>query len=57
MIASSDPAEPVEPCHRVVVLQRGRFDALEADRLTEPEPRLAMNAGFAGTLAGFAGTL
>lgn len=36
MIASSDLAELVELCHRVVVFQRGRIvDALEGDRLTE----------------------
>jgi ABC-type sugar transport system ATPase subunit len=51
MIASSDLAELVELCHRVVVLQRGRIvDALEGDRLTEPELSLAMNAGFADPL-------
>ncbi|NYD52134.1 ribose transport system ATP-binding protein [Actinomadura luteofluorescens] len=48
LIASSDLAELVELCHRVVVFQRGRIvDALEGERLTEPELSLAMNAGFA----------
>ncbi|TDD79415.1 sugar ABC transporter ATP-binding protein [Actinomadura darangshiensis] len=47
-IASSDLAELVELCHRVVVLQHGRIvGTLDGDRLTEPELSLAMNAGFA----------
>ncbi|MGI5202226.1 sugar ABC transporter ATP-binding protein [Spirillospora sp. CA-108201] len=51
LIASSDLAELVELCHRVVVLQRGRIvDALAGERLTEPELSLAMNAGFADPL-------
>ncbi|MEV4675799.1 MULTISPECIES: sugar ABC transporter ATP-binding protein [Actinomadura] len=48
LIASSDLAELVELCHRVVVLQHGRIvAALAGDRLTEQELSLAMNAGFA----------
>ncbi|WP_024936120.1 sugar ABC transporter ATP-binding protein [Actinomadura welshii] len=48
LIASSDLAELVELCDRVVVLQHGRIvAALDGDRLTEPELSLAMNAGFA----------
>ncbi|MFB4312366.1 hypothetical protein [Actinomadura sp. GTD37] len=48
LIASSDLAEPVELCHRVVVLQRGRVVGdLAGDHLTEAELSLAMNAGSA----------
>ncbi len=44
LIASSDLAELVELCDRVVVLQHGRIvDTLDGDRLTEPELSLAMN--------------
>ncbi|WP_131739594.1 sugar ABC transporter ATP-binding protein [Actinomadura roseirufa] len=50
LIASSDLAELVELCHRVLVFQHGRVvDVLDGDRLTEPELSIAMNAGFAGT--------
>ncbi|MBO2462803.1 sugar ABC transporter ATP-binding protein [Actinomadura violacea] len=49
LIASSDLAELVELCHRVVVFQRGRIvGSLAGARLTEPELSVAMNAGFAG---------
>ncbi|TYB40039.1 sugar ABC transporter ATP-binding protein [Actinomadura chibensis] len=48
LIASSDLAELVELCHRVVVFQHGRIvDTLDGDRLTEQELGVAMNAGFA----------
>lgn len=48
LITSSDLAELVELCDRVVVLQHGRIvAALDGDWLTEPELSLAMNAGFA----------
>ncbi|TDD66950.1 sugar ABC transporter ATP-binding protein [Actinomadura rubrisoli] len=48
LIASTDLAELVELCHRVLVFQHGRVvDTLDGDRLTEPELSLAMNAGFA----------
>lgn len=44
-------AELVELCDRVVVLRHGRIvDALDGDRLTEPELSLAVNAGFADPL-------
>ncbi|MWA02226.1 ATP-binding cassette domain-containing protein [Actinomadura sp. LD22] len=50
LIASSDLAELVELCHRVVVFQRGRVvGSLAGGRLTEPALSLAMNAGFAGS--------
>ncbi|MFB4298338.1 sugar ABC transporter ATP-binding protein [Actinomadura sp. NTSP31] len=50
LIASSDLAELVELCHRVVVFQHGRVvGSLSGGRLTEPELSLAMNAGFAGS--------
>ncbi|QKG27428.1 sugar ABC transporter ATP-binding protein [Actinomadura verrucosospora] len=49
LIASSDLAELVELCHRVVVFQHGRIvGSLAGARLTEPELSVAMNAGFAG---------
>jgi ABC-type sugar transport system ATPase subunit len=48
LIASSDLAELVELCHRVVVFQHGRVvGSLAGERLTEPGLSLAMNAGFA----------
>jgi ribose transport system ATP-binding protein len=48
LIASSDLAELVELCHRVVVFQHGRVvGSLAGGRLTEPALSLAMNAGFA----------
>ncbi|WP_242902483.1 sugar ABC transporter ATP-binding protein [Actinomadura terrae] len=50
LIASTDLAELVELCHRVLVFQRGRVvDELARGRLTEAELSLAMNAGFAAT--------
>ncbi|GAA0277763.1 sugar ABC transporter ATP-binding protein [Actinomadura nitritigenes] len=49
LLASSDLAELVELCHRVVVFQHGRVvGSLAGGRLTEPALSLAMNAGFAG---------
>jgi ribose transport system ATP-binding protein len=48
LIASSDLAELVELCERVVVFQHGRIvRTLAGERLSEPELSLAMNAGFA----------
>ncbi|HEY7484670.1 MAG TPA: ATP-binding cassette domain-containing protein [Streptosporangiaceae bacterium] len=48
LVASTDLAELVELCHRVLVFQHGRIVAeLSGDRLTEPALSLAMNAGFA----------
>ncbi|MFT4264544.1 MAG: ATP-binding cassette domain-containing protein, partial [Nocardioides sp.] len=47
LVASSDLAELVELCGRVLVFQRGRVvDVLEGGRLTERGLSTAMNAGF-----------
>jgi ABC-type sugar transport system ATPase subunit len=48
VVASTDLAELVELCHRVVVFQRGRVvDELAGERLDERALSTAMNAGFA----------
>ena len=48
LMASSDLAELVELCDRVVVFQRGRVvDTLTGDRLDQRSLSTAMNAGFA----------
>jgi ribose transport system ATP-binding protein len=50
LVASTDLAELVELCDRVLVFQRGRIvGELSGPGLTERELSLAMNAGFAGT--------
>jgi ABC-type sugar transport system ATPase subunit len=47
IVASTDLAELVELCHRVVVFQRGRVvDELDGERLDERTLSTAMNAGF-----------
>jgi ABC-type sugar transport system ATPase subunit len=49
LIASSDLAELVDLCDRVLVFQRGRITAeLAGDALSEQALSMAMNAGFAG---------
>lgn len=49
-MASTDLAELVELCDRVLVFQRGRIvGELSGPELTERDLSLAMNAGFAGT--------
>ena len=48
LIASSDLAELVELCDRVLVFQRGRLvDSLSGERLDQRSLSTAMNAGFA----------
>ncbi|MDX6313492.1 MAG: ribose transport system ATP-binding protein [Streptomyces sp.] len=50
LVASTDLAELVELCDRVLVFQRGRIvGELAGPALTERDLSLAMNAGFAGT--------
>jgi ABC-type sugar transport system ATPase subunit len=50
LVASTDLAELVELCDRVLVFQRGRIvRELSGQELTERGLSLAMNAGFAGT--------
>ncbi|HEV7933821.1 MAG TPA: sugar ABC transporter ATP-binding protein [Actinomadura sp.] len=47
VVSSTDLAELVDLCDRVVVFQRGRIvGTVEGDRLSEHELSLAMNAGF-----------
>jgi ribose transport system ATP-binding protein len=48
LIASTDLAELVELCDRVLVFQHGRIvETLTGERLTEADLSIAMNAGFA----------
>jgi len=49
LVASTDLAELVDLCDRVLVFQRGRIvDELDGARLTGHALSVAMNAGFAG---------